>query len=429
MEQTRALFIGSVWPEPQSSAAGVRMMQLIRVFRSAGAEVHFAAPTRDGDSRDALAATGVTCWDAPLNDSAFDATVARIAPHWIVFDRFITEERYGWRARGAAPGAVTVLDTEDLHSLRRLRQERLARGAGADEILAVGADSAAPSADELRECASIYRCDLSLIISRHEERLLLDHWSVPRRLVHLTPYLYSDAPAAPRSFDGRRHVVTIGNFRHPPNLDGLGWWRREIWPRVRARLPEGAEFHAYGAYPPKEAMAWDDPADGFRVRGWVADHLRALQDYRLLVAPLRFGAGIKGKVTDSLWVGTPVVGTSIAWEGIAPPDHPPPRGSVADGVEAFAAAVAHLYSDAGAWSRAAEEGRLLVSRYQSWAVEAPRLLARLAELRAGLARERALNRVGALLTQQERRSTEYFGRWLELKESVSRGTHFQESSH
>src|SRR4051812_23220194 len=163
----------------------------------------------------------------------------------------------------------------------------------------------------------------------------------------------------------------IGNFRHPPNPDGIRWLKARIWPRIRAALP-GAEVHIYGAYPSREMMELDAPADGFRVRGPVASAVETLEKYRVALAPLRFGAGIKGKILDAWAAGTPVVTTPIGAEGMMANDAP--EGAIAGDEEAFARAAIRLHTEGPAWTEASRQGRRILDGRFGYARQADALI-------------------------------------------------------
>ena len=124
MNQTKKLLvIGFVWPEPNSSAAGGRIMQLISIFIENGFEITFASPALDSDFMVDLAAFGVEKRAIELNNSSFDDFVIELNPDVVLFDRFMIEEQFGWRVSENCPKAIRLLDTEDLHCLRAARQK------------------------------------------------------------------------------------------------------------------------------------------------------------------------------------------------------------------------------------------------------------------------------------------------------------------
>jgi glycosyltransferase involved in cell wall biosynthesis len=400
----KVLFIGNVWPEPTSSAAGLRTLNLLDACLAKGFEAHFVSPCKDNEFRQAVTERGVATEIIQPNDSRFDVFVAALKPDYVIFDRFMIEEQFGWRVQKFSPESVRVLDTIDLHLLRRAR-ERAIKAGGEPELL---------SDDALREMASIYRSDLTLVISSFEMALLKEKFKIPAELLTLLRFFYDPPKANIPSFEERQNFTMIGNFRHAPNLDAVFWMHREIWPKIRAKLPK-AELHLYGAYPPKEAIALDDAATGFRVRGWAEDQYRTLATYRVNLAALRYGAGIKGKITDGWWCGTPVVATPVAFEGMS--DGLPWGGEVAESADQFAEAAVKLYEDLDHWKASQARGDHIMQTLYDRKRGTGEFLGRIDAVRKDLTQLRATNLVGQMLWHQGHRSTEYFSRWIELKNS------------
>ena len=215
------LIIGSVWPEPRSSAAGSNMMSLIQLFLGQGWQVSYASAASLSSHMEDIEALGVALATIELNSDSFDRFVHELQPDVVMFDRFMTEEQYGWRVAEQVPEALRILDMEDLHSLRLARQQAFKQ-----QRPFVQADLLSDVA--FREIAAIYRCDLSLVISDYELALLMEFFAVPVKLLHHQPFML-DTPPAPEemlSFEQRQHFVTIGNFRHPPNWDSVLWLKQ-----------------------------------------------------------------------------------------------------------------------------------------------------------------------------------------------------------
>ena len=158
------LIIGTVWPEPNSSAAGGRMLQLIELFVSKAWKVTFASAAADSEYMFDLNTLNIDKVSIELNNSSFDSFVSDLKPTIVLFDRFMTEEQFGWRVAEHCPDALRILDTEDLHCLRSARQltfkeNRIFKN---DDLICDIAK---------REIASVLRCDLSLIISEFSNKL------------------------------------------------------------------------------------------------------------------------------------------------------------------------------------------------------------------------------------------------------------------
>ncbi len=312
----------AVWPEPESSAAGVRVQFMIDSVRRLNPDwrlvVHSGALPNAAMER-LRAEQGLECESIPANDPGFDDWVGRLSPDIVIFERFYTEEQFGWRVREHAPTVIQVLDTSDLHFLRQFREAGF-RVAGVDDIM-----RAPPPGESRRvmhrELASVLRTDRTWVVSRFELELIGALPDFPRNRVSLLRWGVETLRDAP-PFSDRRHFVTIGNFRHPPNRDSVLRLKREIWPEIR-RLGPDFELHVYGAYPASRDMELHDPRNGFHMKGpWAGDARKLLARYRGLLAPLRFGAGIKGKILDAWAAGTPVITSDIGAEGMVPGEFP-----------------------------------------------------------------------------------------------------------
>jgi glycosyltransferase involved in cell wall biosynthesis len=419
------IIIGSVWPEPNSSAAGTRMVQLIRLFQEMAWKVTFASAATLSGHRADLTGMGVAEVGIRLNCSSFDVWLTGQQPDAVVFDRFITEEQFGWRVAKNCPEALRILDTEDLHSLRAARLQRLKymknqhsnemKRQSVGPVLAsheVLFQTMAAGDLALREVASIYRSDLSLMISEFEMALLQVQFGIPFALLHYLPLFAERDDHDGLPFRERANFVSIGNFRHPPNQDACLWLKHQLWPQIRARLP-GAELHLYGAYPTPKASALNNPEQGFLVKGWAADAHVVLGQARVCLAPLRFGAGIKGKLLDAMACQTPSVTTSIGAEGMH--GSLPWPGCVADDMPAFVRAAEVLYSDEKQWGVARQRCRpVLTERFapalftDGFGQRIERTIGQLDDLRRS-------NFIGAMLNHHQHRSTQYMSQWIEAK--------------
>lgn len=417
------LAIGYVWPEPSSSAAGGHMMQLLEAFLAVGWQVTFASPATVGEHKADLRTLGIVERAIVLNDSGFDEFVRELAPDVVLFDRFMMEEQFGWRVAKHCPHALRVLETCDLHGLREARQgllkARLKASPDNDDFNELFATSPAAlytamaSADvSLREIAALYRCDLNLMISDAELQLLVDLFKVPEALLHWCPLMLDAQPRTLPGFAERQHFLSIGNFRHEPNWDAVLWLKQTLWPLIRQQLPD-AELHVYGAYTPPKATALDNPRQGFRVLNRAPDALQVMAQARVNLAPLRFGAGIKGKLADAMLCGTPSVTTPIGAEGMQGALQWP--GSVEQSAMALATAAVALYREPSLWQRAHDAGvRLLAERFERQR-HAQALVARIETLRAGLTEHRLANFTGAMLQHHQHKSTQYMAQWIEAK--------------
>lgn len=399
----RSLLIGKTWPEPASTAAGRRTLDILRVLQMLG-DVHVASPAQPTEFSLTLEPLGMTGHDIAVNDDAFDDWLTRLAPDIVVFDRYMMEEQFGWRVQTVCPNAVRVLDTSDLHCLREAREAALL----SDQPLNLFNDTA------LRELAAIVRCDLTLMVSPVEMQILIEQFGVAEDLLHHTPFMLTPLPetSSLRPFGERQHLMMIGNFLHGPNWDATRWLR-EQWPAWRQLFPHGTEVHVYGGYASEKVYQLHKPELGFHIKGRADNAPETLSRYRLNLAYLRYGAGIKGKVADGWLAGTPNIANAIAAEGMH--GDMPWGSAISNEPEAFFRTAAQLYVDETAWQVAVEQGRKIAAQCHDSLAESVALSGRLAELHDDLAAHRQQNIWGRILQQQQYRATEFMSRWITEK--------------
>jgi len=388
------------------------MMELLSLFREeAGWEVTFACAAAESEHAANLEAMGIERRSIEVNSAPFDVFIRELQPDVVLFDRFMTEEQFGWRVAEQCPGALRVLDTEDLHGLRAARRRAVKEGRPFSKRDLLGEEMS------LREVASILRSDLALIISEAEMELLTGLFGVKSSQLHYLPYLLErlDEEQIGKwpSFEEREHFVTIGNFRHAPNRDAVRYLDETVWPMIRERLPD-AELHAWGAYPGREDRALHDPDRGLYVRGRAGNAKEVVSRARVLLAPLRFGAGLKGKLVEAMECGTPSVTTEIGAEGIAGEEREW-CGAIETEPEAFAEAAVSLYADRKAWMAAQENGVAIINGRFSKEEFGPRLLERIESLRTNLEDHRLEHFTGRMLMHHTAAATKYLSKWIEEK--------------
>ncbi|GAB4380276.1 MAG: glycosyltransferase family 4 protein [Salibacteraceae bacterium] len=402
----KVLVIGSCWPEPRSSAAGVRMMQLMLHFSLDG-EVWFACHAGKTGNEANLKSSGINERQIILNSDTFDEWVSALKPDVVVFDRFITEEQYGWRVARSAPQALRILDTEDLHFLRKSRQHQVKNGLKEPDFFC--------DDTVIRELASIYRSDLSLIISKYELELLTGYFGVPPKLLMYLPF-FETTPGSHKSagFCERGGLAFIGHARHEPNRDAMDHLCKDILPLVRKKLPS-IELHLAGAYMSNHLKSKLAKVPGVVVYGFVPDAREFIARHRLLVAPIRFGAGLKGKIVDAFATNTPVITTPVGAEGFSAVDWP---GAVVDNTNGFVKAVVEGYTNRSTWERWRAQCARHYAEFTVQKGHAQKLNDRLVELAMHIDEHRRSNLIGRILAHQSMRSTEYFSKWLALKEEL-----------
>lgn len=403
------LIIGKVWPEPVSSAAGSRMVQLIRIFREQSWNVCFATAAGESEFAADLESLGVERAAIELNNSSFDRFIKKLQPTLVLFDRFTTEEQFGWRVAEHCPGALRILDTEDLHCLRFARQQaaKQKRAFKTEDLLNEVAR---------REIASIYRCDLSLIISDYEYSLLKRFFKIDASILHYIPFLYEPVRKATQKtlpgFSSRQQFISIGNFLHEPNWDAVLYLKQSIWPLIRTQLPK-AELHVYGAYPSHKVFALHNPKEKFFIKGRAQDANEVMRAARVCLAPLRFGAGLKGKLADAMANGTPSVTSPIGAEAMHA--RLPWGGKIVDEAADFAKAAVELHSNEKAWNKANEDGFKILNTLFAPKKHQGALIRKLLSVQTHLEAHRQKNFTGAMLMQHTASSTRYMALWIEAK--------------
>jgi len=404
------LIIGFTWPEPTSTAAGKRMLQLLNFFLEQEYRTVFTSTATETPLSMNLEAIGVEKKAITLNDSSFDAFVMHLNPDIVVFDRFLTEEQFGWRVAESVPDAIRILDTEDLHSLRITRQTLFKR----DTPFSI--DAWLQNDTTKREIASIYRSDLSLIISSYEMQLLTDTLKIDKDLLLYLPFMLEvlDEKTVEKwpSFDARKDFVCIGNGKHAPNIDAILWLKKEIWPLIRSKLPD-TNLNIYGAYLPEHVKHMDTPKDGFRIMGWADDAETVLKKAKVGLAPLRFGAGIKGKLIDAMLAGTPTVTTSIGAEGMHA--EYPWSGHIANTAEDLAHSAVSLYQNPKKWCFAQQNAVAIINDLYDKRVLNRRVADKLMNIENKLEEHRNRNFIGAMLMHQTLAGTKFKSKWIEEK--------------
>ena len=406
----KILLIGLVWPEPTSSAAGWRILQLIKLF-SKLYEVHFASAAQKSEFSYPLNTLGVTEKKIKLNDTSFDEYIQELQPDVVLFDRFMVEEQYGWRVAEHCPKALRILDTEDLHFVRLARQEAYKKKQEVDLYTTTAK----------REIASILRSDISLIISETEMDLLQQEFAVAANRLFYLPFQEESLTAfhqqSVKSFSERKHFMFIGNFIHEPNFKTVEVLKKEIWPILRKQLPE-AELHIYGAYATQKVLQLHNPKERFFIKGRAADARQTIEQYRLLIAPIPFGAGAKGKFVDAMYAGTPSVTTAVGAEAMSKMGRW--NGFVEDDLSLFIEKAETLYKDSELWYKAQNEGFSIFNEEYANQSYSQQLLEWIASHVKHVETLRSKNFIGQILLENQLNATKYMSLWIEQKNKSSK---------
>ncbi len=406
----KALFIGYVWPEPSTTAAGHRMIQLLEAFESFGYHITFGSTAVKTDYSFDLNGLGVESVPIALNNSSFDDFIKTLKPDVVVFDRFMIEEQFGWRVAEFAPQALRILNTEDLHSLRKAREEAHKKNQP------FTLDDWKNNPLTLREVASIYRSDISLLVSTYEMEILQNELGIGKSLLFHLPLLFDELDDSTFSkwpnFEERKDFVCIGNGKHAPNVDSIRILKTEIWPLIRKQLPK-ANLYVYGAYLPQQVEEMHNPEEGFYIRGWAEDIETVLKNARVLLAPLQFGAGIKGKLLDAMRCATPNVTTSIGAEGMH--GNLPWSGAIANDWSSFASSALDLYQNPIKWNKAQENGVVLINSLYGKEILKQSLQQKINSTVQCMDSHRSQNFVGRMLQHHTQAATKYMAKWIEAK--------------
>ena len=350
--QRQVLVIDALTPQPDHDSGSLRLINLMRLLRQEGAHVVFLPSSRRhaGAYTEALQQIGVETWHAP-HAARPPAWLREHGPRFdtIMVCRHYIASQFLGLVRSCAPQAKIVFDTVDLHYLREQRGAELAADPGLHRDA---------MRTRTRELGVIARADVTLVVSEAERALLAD--DAPGASVEVLSNLHQLAGPG-QAFAQRQDLVFVGGFRHPPNVDAVCWFVERVFPAVRQRLPD-VTFHCIGHHAPPSVTALAQHA-GVIVHGHVADISPYMDGSRIAIAPLRYGAGVKGKINMSMAHGQPVVATPCAVEGMhLRHGH---DVLVADTAEAFADAVVQLYRDDALWERLSCNGLENVSRHFS----------------------------------------------------------------
>ena len=350
--QRQILIIDALTPQPDHDSGSLRLVNLMRLLRDEGAHVVFLPSNRrqaEGYTT-ALQQLGVEVWYAPHAQRA-PAWLQQHGPRFetVMVCRHYVASEFLDLLRRHAPQARIVFDTVDLHYLREMRGAELVD----DDAL-----KRAAAQTRVRELAVIEKSDVTLVVSETERAVLSG--DAPTARVEVLSNLHQLAGSG-QTFEQRQDLVFVGGFRHPPNVDAVCWFVESVFPLIRARLPQ-VTFHCIGHHAPAAVLALSEHA-GVIVHGHVADISPYMEGARIALAPLRYGAGVKGKINMSMAHGQPVVATSCAVEGMHLRDvH---DVLVADTAGDFADAVVRLYRDKALWQQLSRNGMENVSRHFS----------------------------------------------------------------
>ena len=348
----RVLVVDAMTPDPSRDSGSLRLIQILRILDAQGWSMVFCPD--DGRA----SASEITTLGALGCEVLCKPEVANL-PDWlhrhghelraVMLCRHTVAGQYAALVRRHAPQAKLLFDTVDLHFLREQRAAKVADS---------GAMRQQAESSRRSELALIAQADISFVVSPHEQALLKG--LLPNARVELLSNIH-EVHGRRRPYDERRDLVFIGGYGHPPNSDAIHWIASEILPRIRESMPD-MHLHVLGDAP--DTVRSELASPGLEFHGRVPDLAPWLDSCLASLAPLRFGAGVKGKINMAMSYGVPVIATTLAAEGMQLEDGT--NVLLADDAAAFAAAVVHLHEDEALWLRLSNGGLANVREHFSF---------------------------------------------------------------
>ena len=332
------LYIDAKTPEPDMDSGSIDSFYTMRILIEQGYRVHFIPGSNFAFWREATAELqkiGIECIYHPFY-SNIDMFLDERGDmfDFVVMSRAECAEKFLGTITRRLPKAKTVYNTVDVHFLRMQREAAIKDNADILEMAEVM---------RVQELSYIEETDVTIVLSSKEKELLAK-LGVPREKLWLIPLIRAHSKRIVE-FETSKDMVFIGGYDHPPNVDAVHWLMESIWPHIESALP-GVNLRICGSYMPESFNAYS--SNSVIVQGFVPDLDALLSKTRLTLAPLRFGAGLKGKVASSIGAGVPVVGTSIAFEGMVE-DRLSEVILQADDPKAFAKLAVQAYTDKNLW--------------------------------------------------------------------------------
>lgn len=343
---------------PNTNSGDLRLLRICKVLLAVGHNVTFMQPERlDNEHLSNMGIQSMFSIGSALRHprlflvylllNRFDLAI--LAPH-------STFNALSWPIRQALPNCRLVLDTIDLFHIR-LRRKAILTGREADV--------AAAKASEVSELKAVDAADAVWVVSEIEREIL----NLRAKRVSVIPNIH-ERIVCERTFSQRNGIIFLGNYLHAPNVDAVQYFVSDIFKTIRSRLPE-VVFNVVGSNAQPEILALAT-IPGVRVVGYVDDIHQLLGTMRVAVAPLRYGAGTKGKVGEYLSCGLACVSTSVGAEGMGLKDGQ--NILVRDEALSFADAVVEAYTNEDLWNQLSRAGPLHIETHLSVDVSAERIV-------------------------------------------------------
>lgn len=422
------LFVGFVWPEPTSSAAGQNITSYMNGCLNMHWQVSFCSAAEKTERTHNLTNMGIQTFGVKLNCASFNRLLLDINPDVVIFDRYLSFEQFAWRVKESCPNAMLVLDAEDLHFLREARHNLLKQNVKtglqnefmqSDDILNAHNLPLLYNDITLRELACVYQSDFTMVLSTVEKELLQNHFNVPSNQVCHVPFMLPADQTAIRpnnvAFAKTQDFVFIGNFRHAPNYHATKILREQCWPKIqtmlKARYPD-ISCHVYGAYMSPKAKQLENKKMGFLLHGYALNQFEVISKARVMLAPIAFGAGVKGKLLDAMQCSTPSVTTPMGCEGISTLPWP---GSVANSVDSFVAAAVDLYTNQNKWESANIQAQEILQKDYNPILTSKTFSKNLSEKYSNFVDDRKTNFSQKLMSHHQFQTSKYMSQWIEAK--------------
>jgi GT2 family glycosyltransferase len=340
----RVFVIDSYTPMPDRDAGSLRMFRIMQLLVRMGCKVTFSAENLSFNPRysPALQRVGVEtiCHPYIQNMEAF-LRQRGASFDIVIISRRDVAEQYIKSVRQYCPAAKVIFDTVDLHFVREAREQEISSGKKIDGW---------QHAKEAKELVLASHANEVWVVSEAEKSLLGD--IVPDLPVHVVSLVHDVQPTK-STFSERQGILFVGSFMHPPNIDAIHFYFEHVHGKVREKLGP-VPFYVIGANPPKEVNRWSEKFPEVRVTGFVEDIRPYFEKVRLSIAPLRYGAGVKGKINSSMSFGVPVVTTTIGAEGMQLVHGL--NAMIADDAEGLANAVVALHEKSDLWQNIVQAG-------------------------------------------------------------------------
>ncbi len=351
--QRRALVVDARVLQPDRDSGSLRMWNLLRILQSFSFQPTFLPINRQRVSpyTERMQELGVECLYGPHAGELDEFFACRGAEFDLII---LSRAGVAWSVlplcRRHAPAVPVIFDTVDLHFLREQREAEI------EARLTKRRQARVREATELR---LVEQCDATVVVSPVEQALLRE--KCPGREIAVISNIHECSVGRIPRFEMRRDFLFVGGFEHTPNIDAMVWFCGEIMPRIVQELPE-AKLHIVGSNMPASIRTLEN--EHVVTHGYVEDLVEFFDKCLLSVAPLRWGAGVKGKINQSMSHGVPVVATSVAAEGMYLVDDE--NVLLADDSPQFARQVVRLCRDPALWQRLSEQGQANVREHFSF---------------------------------------------------------------